>query len=83
MIFDEATSSVDNETERAIQTTFKRLSGDKTTLIIAHRLSTIRHAHNIIFLDAGRCVEQGEHDALLNANGRYAQLWKIQTGALE
>ena len=83
MIFDEATSSVDNETERAIQTTFSRLSGDKTSIIIAHRLSTIRHAENILFLEEGQCVERGNHQALMAMNGRYARLWNIQTGALK
>ena len=83
MIFDEATSSVDNETERAIQTTFSRLSGDKTSIIIAHRLSTIRQAENIIFLEEGQCVERGNHQALMSMKGRYARLWNIQTGELK
>lgn len=83
MIFDEATSSVDNETERAIQSTFSRLSGDKTSIIIAHRLSTIRHAEKILFLEEGQCVERGNHRALMAMNGRYARLWNIQTGALK
>ncbi|MGB0646552.1 MAG: ABC transporter ATP-binding protein [Bradymonadia bacterium] len=83
VIFDEATSSIDNETERAIQRTFRRLSGAKTTIMIAHRLSSVRHAHQIIVLDDGQIVECGTHDTLVENGGRYAHMWSIQTGRLE
>jgi ATP-binding cassette subfamily B protein len=83
VIFDEATSSIDNETEQAIQRTFHRLSGEKTTIIIAHRLSTVRHAHQIIVLDDGKVIESGRHDELVSRGGRYAKMWAIQTGRLQ
>ena len=83
VVFDEATSAIDNETERSIQRTFNRLRGTKTTLLIAHRLSTVRHAHHIMVLDNGSLVEAGHHEGLLAANGRYAHLWKLQSGELE
>lgn len=83
VIFDEATSSIDNETEKAIQRTFRRLSGAKTTIMIAHRLSSVRHAHQIIVLDDGKVVECGTHDTLVSIGGRYASMWAIQTGKLE
>lgn len=83
VIFDEATSAIDNETEQAIQRTFHRLSGEKTTIIIAHRLSTVRHAHHIIVLDEGTILESGRHDELVKLGGRYAKMWAIQTGDLE
>ena len=75
VIFDEATSSIDNETEQAIQRTFRRLSGAKTTIMIAHRLSSVQHAHQIIVLDNGRIVESGTHDTLVEDGGRYANMW--------
>lgn len=80
-IFDEATSSVDNETEEAIQLSLKKIVHGHTTIIIAHRLSTIRHADCIYVLDQGHIVEQGRHDDLVQQNGIYANLWSIQTGA--
>lgn len=80
LIFDEATSAVDNETEAAIQRALATVSRGRTTLIIAHRLSTIRHADTIAVLDAGQVVELGTHDALVEAGGLYASLWKVQTG---
>ncbi len=83
MVFDEATSSIDNETERAIQRTFQKIRGTKTTFLIAHRLSTVRHAHQIVFLDHGKLIESGNHSELLALNGRYAHLWKLQSGELE
>lgn len=78
MIFDEATSSLDSTTERAIQRTLEEVAGEHTTLIIAHRLSTIVNADQIVVLDAGRVVEQGTHQALLALKGHYAALWELQ-----
>jgi ATP-binding cassette subfamily B protein len=81
LILDEATASVDNETEAAIQRALKRVAQDRTTIVIAHRLSTIRHADDIYVLaEGGRIVEHGSHDALLALNGAYAGLWRVQTG---
>ncbi len=80
LILDEATSSVDNETEAAIQRSLAIISRDRTTILIAHRLSTVRNAHRIVVLDHGRIVEHGTHEALLAANGLYAALWRVQTG---
>ena len=83
LILDEATSSVDNETEAAIQRSLAVIARDRTTIIIAHRLSTVRHAHRIVVIDRGRIVEQGAHEALLAADGLYAALWRVQTGLLQ
>ncbi|NND14298.1 MAG: ABC transporter ATP-binding protein [Acidimicrobiia bacterium] len=80
LVLDEATSSVDNETEAAIQRSLEKISIDRTTVVIAHRLSTVRHADNIVVLDAGGVSEQGNHDDLLRKDGMYAALWKVQTG---
>ena len=80
MVFDEATSSVDTETERAIQCNINRLTEGKTALVIAHRLSTIRHADRIIVLQNGSIVEDGSHEELCTKSGIYEDLWKIQIG---
>ena len=81
LIFDEATSSVDNETEQLIQQALNDISKNRTTIVIAHRLSTIRNADNIIVLSASSIIEQGCHDELiLDQNGYYSSLWNIQTG---
>ncbi|MCB9105155.1 MAG: ABC transporter ATP-binding protein [Anaerolineales bacterium] len=80
LILDEATSSVDNETEAAIQRSMERIAVGRTTIVIAHRLSTVRNAHKIFVLDRGRLVEQGRHETLIAANGIYASLWRVQTG---
>ncbi len=79
IILDEATSSVDTETERAIQEQFDRLMNGRTSLVIAHRLSTIRNADKIIALDEGRVVEMGRPDELLDRGGRFAQLVEAST----
>ena len=80
LIFDEATSSVDNETEQLIKLALENISKDRTTIIIAHRLSTVRNADHIIVLDNGKIVESGHHNELLNLSGIYNHLWQIQTG---
>ena len=80
LILDEATSSVDNETEAAIQRSLDRVSRDRTTLIIAHRLSTVRNADRIHVLERGEVVESGTHEQLVAAGGLYAALWRVQTG---
>jgi len=80
LVLDEATSSVDNETEAAIQRSLERIAVGRTTAIIAHRLSTVRNADKIHVLEAGRVLESGTHEALIAANGAYASLWRVQTG---
>jgi ATP-binding cassette subfamily B protein len=80
LILDEATSAVDNETEAAIQRSMAKVSADRTTIVIAHRLSTVRHAHRIHVMEAGRVVESGTHEELVDLGGLYAALWRVQTG---
>ncbi len=80
LILDEATSAVDNETEAAIQRSMDRLAEDRTMIVIAHRLSTVRNADEIIVLDEGSIIERGTHEQLVDADGQYAALWRIQTG---
>lgn len=82
LIFDEATSSLDNESEYAIQKALKILSADKTTIIIAHRLSTIEHADKIVVFNHGEIVEIGNHQALLEKNGYYAKLYRVDKDEL-
>ena len=82
LVFDEATSSIDNHTESLIQKSMKDICRDRTALIIAHRLSTIRYADNIIVIDKGRVAETGSHDELVLKNGLYKRLWDIQTGVV-
>jgi ABC-type multidrug transport system fused ATPase/permease subunit len=74
LILDEATASVDTETERQIQEAFNRLLLGRTSFVIAHRLSTVRHADLILVLDRGRIIERGDHDQLLELDGKYAKL---------
>lgn len=80
LILDEATSSVDTRTEKHIEKGMDRLMKNRTTFVIAHRLSTVRNADQIIVLEQGEIVEQGNHDELLEMEGRYYQLY---TGAIE
>ncbi len=82
LILDEATSSVDTETERAIQQNLGTLIAGRTALIIAHRLSTIRHADRILVLRDGEVAEEGHHDDLVARGGIYADLWQVQSGEL-
>ncbi|MAK04601.1 MAG: ABC transporter [Euryarchaeota archaeon] len=80
LILDEATSSVDNETEAALQRSLAQISEGRTTLIIAHRLSTIRNADNIFVLENGKVIESGTHDDLVLKDKMYKRLWDVQTG---
>ena len=76
LILDEATSSLDTESERKVRTALENLMQDRTTLVIAHRLSTIQRADAIVVLDKGKIVETGTHNSLLNEKGFYAQLYE-------
>jgi ABC-type transport system involved in Fe-S cluster assembly fused permease/ATPase subunit len=78
LIFDEATSALDSKTEKAIQASLDDAARGRTTLVIAHRLSTIMNADQILVMDGGRIVERGSHALLLEAEGRYAQMWALQ-----
>ena len=80
LLLDEATASVDNETEYLIQKSLSRITKERTTIVIAHRLSTIKNADNIIVMDKGRIVETGTHQFLLNRKGIYSDLWNVQVG---
>jgi ATP-binding cassette subfamily B protein len=78
IIFDEATSSLDNESEKAVQDSLERLSDNRTTLVIAHRLSTVRNAQRIVVLTDTGIDEQGTHEALIELDGVYASLYNMQ-----
>ncbi|MBQ8354809.1 MAG: ABC transporter ATP-binding protein [Oscillospiraceae bacterium] len=78
MILDEATANIDTETELLIQDSLEKMKNIGTMLIVAHRLSTIQHCDNIILLDQGRIIEQGNHQTLLAQKGRYHQLYMLQ-----
>ena len=78
LILDEATASLDTESERAVQDALDRLMSNRTTIAIAHRLSTIKDADEIIVIDGGRIVERGKHDELIAKNGYYRKLHDMQ-----
>lgn len=78
LVFDEATSSLDSRSERAVMEAIEEVSQGKTSIVIAHRLSTVVNADRILVLEKGCIVEQGSHDQLLKSAGLYAQLWALQ-----
>lgn len=80
LILDEATSAVDNETEAAIQRSLERITKNRTTIAIAHRLSTVRNADCICVMEEGLVVESGQHEQLIEHDGVYASLWRVQSG---
>ncbi len=83
LILDEATASVDNETEAAIQRSLAKVTSNRTTLVIAHRLSTIQNADRIIVLNEGSIIESGTHESLLKKEGLYSNLWSVQAGSIQ
>ena len=83
LILDEATSSVDTETESIIQEAMETLKTGRTTFIIAHRLSTIKNADQILVLDRGEIVEKGSHDHLMALRGKYFQMYQLQQGNMQ
>ena len=78
IVLDEATSSVDSETEELIQNAIRKMMSGRTSIVIAHRLSTIQNADNILVLDHGKIVEEGNHNELMAKNGYYSQLYNLQ-----
>ena len=78
LVLDEATSALDSASENLVQEALEKLMQDRTSLVIAHRLSTIQKADTIVVLDKGKIVEQGSHKELMQANGAYATLVKLQ-----
>ncbi len=78
IVFDEATSALDTRSERAIQNELTRLAQGRTSIIIAHRLSTVVDADHILVMERGELVEQGNHQALIDQDGIYAQMWSLQ-----
>lgn len=80
LILDEATSALDTESEKLIQESLKKLMAEKTVIAIAHRLSTISHLDRLIVMEKGKIIEDGSHNELLQKDGLYAKLWKMQSG---
>lgn len=78
LIFDEATSALDSRTEKAIQAELKEISAERTTLVIAHRLSTVVDADQILVMEAGHIVERGTFNELMAADGKFAEMWRLQ-----
>jgi ATP-binding cassette subfamily B protein len=79
LVFDEATSNLDSESEKLIQIALEKVAKSRTVIIVAHRFSTVRDADNIVVLAGGTIVEQGKHDKLLAKKGVYQKLWSLQT----
>ena len=77
MVLDEATSSIDTETEQLVQEAISRLMKERTSIVIAHRLSTIRNADQILVMHKGEIRERGRHDDLIGRNGIYAKLYQM------
>jgi len=80
LVLDEATSSLDSETEHEIQKDLKELLKGRTSIIIAHRLSTIMSADRIIVMKEGKIIQQGNHNQLIKKRGEYKKLWNLQKG---
>ena len=80
LILDEATSALDTESERLIQDALEQLQQNRTSIVVAHRLSTIENADNILVIECGEIIEQGNHHSLLAQNGMYSQLYNMQFG---
>ena len=80
LILDEATSSLDTESEKLIQSAIEKLSGSKTIIVIAHRLSTIMHAEKVVVIENGRIVEQGNPNTLLNTGNVFNKYYSLQFG---
>jgi subfamily B ATP-binding cassette protein HlyB/CyaB len=78
LILDEATSALDYESERVVQENLRAISRGRTVIVIAHRLAAVREANRIITVERGRIVEDGTHEELVRAGGRYAGLWSMQ-----
>ena len=78
IILDEATSSLDSATEKAIQDSLAKVCSGKTCVIVAHRLSTIQNVDNIVVLKEGEIIEEGNHDQLIALDKVYAEMWKVQ-----
>ena len=78
LVFDEATSSLDSHSEQAILSAINEVAKNRTSLVIAHRLSTIVDSDNIIVLNEGEIIEQGNHEQLLALNGKYSKMWQLQ-----
>jgi subfamily B ATP-binding cassette protein MsbA len=79
LILDEATSSLDTESEKLVQEALEKLMHSRTSLVIAHRLSTIKNANEIIVIDSGSIIERGTHDELISQNGHYKKLSDLQS----
>ena len=82
LVFDDSTAAVDAATEQRIKTALREIVRERAVIIIAHRLSSLMHADEILFLEAGRIVERGSHEELLEAGGQYAELYRLQTQPL-
>ena len=78
LILDEATSSLDSESEKHVQSAIENLMSERTVFVIAHRLSTVHNANKILVLENGQIVQEGKHDEIVNIDGLYKQLHKMQ-----